>query len=57
VEQGREDLGYTAVQRERMRLMDSAALDRVMGGDLAALYGPKPPMQDPAPDPAPAAGG
>jgi hypothetical protein len=57
VEQGREDLGYTAVQRERMRLMDSAALDRAMGGDLAALYGPKPPPTDPAPaDPAPAPG-
>lgn len=41
-EQGREDLGYTAVQRERMRQMDEDALGRAMGGDLAASYGPKP---------------
>jgi hypothetical protein len=42
VEQGREDLGYTAVQRERMRQMDGDALVRAGGGDLAAGYGPKP---------------
>ena len=51
VEQAREDLGYTAVQRERMRHMDSDALNRAMGGDLAAEYGPKPtpPVADPQP--------
>lgn len=42
IEQGREDLGYTAVQRERMRQMDTDAMDRVIGPDLAAEYGPKP---------------
>ncbi|MFH9977936.1 phage portal protein [Streptomyces sp. NPDC017179] len=42
IEQGREDLGYTAVQRERMRQMDSDALQRASGGDFAAGYGPKP---------------
>jgi len=55
VEQGREDLGYTAGQLARMREMDERALDRAMGGDLAAGYGPKP--SDPAPtqpDPVPA---
>lgn len=61
VEQGREDLGYTAVQRERMRLMDSSALDRALSGDLAALYGPKPPVPEAvpgaAPEPVPPAGG
>lgn len=40
-EQAREDLGYTAVQRARMRQMDSDALDRAIGGDLAAAFGPK----------------
>ena len=49
VEQGREDLGYTAVQRERMREMDSSAMDRVLSGDLAGLYGPKPPGSDQPP--------
>ena len=54
VEQGREDLGYTAVQLARMREMDERALDRAMAGDLAAGYGPKPtdPAQPPA-DPVP----
>ncbi|MCX4886050.1 phage portal protein [Streptomyces sp. NBC_00847] len=42
VEQAREDLGYTAVQRERMRRMDNDAVGRVLGGELDALYGPKP---------------
>ncbi|WP_254407633.1 phage portal protein [Streptomyces sp. GMY02] len=50
-EQAREDLGYTAGQRARMREMDQRALDRAMAGDLAADYGPKP--EPPAPDPAP----
>ncbi|MGK4583474.1 phage portal protein [Kitasatospora sp. HPMI-4] len=48
-EQAREDLGYTAVQRERMRQMDASAADRVMGGDLAALLGPKPAVPEPVP--------
>ena len=43
VEQAREDLGYTAVQRQRMRQMDQDAVGRVLGGDIAALYGPKAP--------------
>jgi len=47
-EQAWEDLGYSAVQRARMRAMQQDALDRAMGGDLAAGYGPKP--QPPAPD-------
>jgi hypothetical protein len=42
VEQGREDLGYTAVQRQRMQQMDRDAVGRVLGGDIASLYGPKP---------------
>lgn len=42
VEQAREDLGYTAVQRQRMRRMDEDAVSRVLDGELAALYGPKP---------------
>ncbi|MGW5126690.1 phage portal protein [Streptomyces sp. NPDC004069] len=42
VEQAREDLGYTAVQLERMRQMDGDALQRLLVGDLAAGYGPKP---------------
>lgn len=52
VEQGREDMGYTAVQRERMRMWDASALDRAMSGDMAALYGPKPPVEPAAPAPA-----
>ncbi|WP_079053971.1 phage portal protein [Streptomyces graminilatus] len=55
VEQGREDLGYTAVQLARMREMDDRALDRAMAGDFAAGYGPKPPSEPPTPaDPLPA---
>ncbi|WP_020141142.1 phage portal protein [Streptomyces sp. 351MFTsu5.1] len=42
VEQGREDLGYTAVQRQRMRQMDEDAVNQVLNGNLAAGYGPKP---------------
>jgi hypothetical protein len=42
-EQAWEDLGYSAEQRARMRDMQQDALDRAMGGDLAAVYGPKPP--------------
>lgn len=52
IEQGREDLGYTAVQLARMREMDQQALNRAMGGDFAAGYGPKP--GDPAAPPGPA---
>lgn len=48
VEQAREDLGYTAVQRQRMQQMDEDAAGRVLGGDFAALYGPKPPADVPA---------
>ncbi|MDQ0933794.1 phage portal protein [Streptomyces turgidiscabies] len=55
VEQGREDLGYTAVQLARMREMDQQALNRAMGDDFAAGYGPKPAVEPPAPaDPVPA---
>ena len=47
-EQAREDLGYTAGQRARMREMDEQAMDRIIGaGDLAAEYGPKPAAQMP----------
>lgn len=53
VEQGREDLGYTAVQRQRMRQMDDDALARAIGGDLAASYGPKPPVLNPGADQVP----
>ncbi|TXS35727.1 phage portal protein [Streptomyces sp. OR43] len=49
IEQAREDLGYTAAQRQRMRQMDGDALDRAIGGDLAAEYGPKPTPALPAP--------
>ncbi|GAA5033132.1 phage portal protein [Streptomyces siamensis] len=52
VEQAREDLGYTAVQRQRMRQMDEDAVQRAVGGDFAADYGPKPeavPADDPQP--------
>jgi len=48
VEQAREDLGYTAVQRERMRQMDQDAVSRVLGEDIAAVYGPKPGTDTPA---------
>lgn len=60
-EQTWEDLQYTAEQRNRMRQMRDDAADRVMGGDLAALYGPKPPDPNepdpgaPPADPEPAA--
>ena len=52
VEQAREDLGYTAVQRQRMQNMDSDALQRALVGDLAAEYGPKPTAPQPVDDPA-----
>lgn len=52
-EQAWEDLGYSSAQQARMRQMQSDALDRALGGDLAALVGPKPPApEDPAPAPA-----
>ncbi|WP_329177821.1 phage portal protein [Streptomyces sp. NBC_01477] len=46
VEQAREDLGYTAVQRERMRQMDEESLTRASVADLHALttaFPPAPP--------------
>ncbi|MEU9405043.1 phage portal protein [Streptomyces sp. NPDC048281] len=51
VEQGREDLGYTTGQLARMREMDERALDRVVGADFAAGYGPKPPADPAVPAP------
>ncbi|MGW4802994.1 phage portal protein [Kitasatospora sp. NPDC004272] len=56
-EQAWEDLGYSAEQRARMRSMQQDALDRAMGGDFAATYGPKPLPDgpDPAADTAPGA--
>ncbi|MFE6866018.1 phage portal protein [Kitasatospora sp. NPDC057692] len=42
IEQAWEDLGYSSAQQARMRQMQADALDRSMGGDLAALLGPKP---------------
>jgi hypothetical protein len=57
VEQAREDLGYTAGQQARMREMDQRALDRAMGGDLAAGYGPKPPVEPPVPGATPVPAG
>jgi hypothetical protein len=42
-EQAWEDLGYSSAQQARMKQMQSDALDRALGGDLAAgLVGPKP---------------
>ncbi|MFI6813759.1 phage portal protein [Nonomuraea sp. NPDC050328] len=53
--QTREDLGYTQVQIERMEAEDEKAAEdafaRVMAGDLAALTGPKPPRDEPEPEP------
>ncbi|GAA4934030.1 hypothetical protein HD597_010080 [Nonomuraea thailandensis] len=52
-EQAREDLGYTSVQRGRMRRREQAAaraLERAMAGDLAAGVGPKPGPGEPADD-------
>lgn len=47
IEQAREDLGYTAVQRERMRGMDEDALNAYRYNDPAGLEGPKaPPLAD-----------
>ncbi|MFJ3793890.1 phage portal protein [Kitasatospora sp. NPDC090091] len=61
-EQAWEDLGYSAEQRRRMREMQHSALERAMGGDLAAGYGPKPqpdllPSGEDAAEPAPATAG
>lgn len=39
-QQAQEDLGYTSVQRERMRLYHSEAATRILGGDIAGLVGP-----------------
>ncbi|MFD5916183.1 phage portal protein [Kitasatospora sp. NPDC058201] len=50
IEQAWEDLGYSSAQQARMRQMQADALTRSMGGDLAALIGPKPgPEVDPVP--------
>ncbi|RPE27291.1 phage portal protein [Kitasatospora cineracea] len=56
-EQAWEDLGYSAEQRSRMRRMQQDALDRAMGDDYAAGYGPKPPADGPEPAPGPAPDG
>lgn len=54
IEQAREDLGYTAVQRQRMREMDQEAVDRAVDGALASGYGPLPAEPDgPVPEPQP----
>jgi Phage portal protein, SPP1 Gp6-like len=52
IEQVREDLGYTSVQRERMKEMDQSAADpfvagitRVLSTPVAAANPPVPPMQ------------
>lgn len=42
IEMAWDVLGFTAVQQERMRQMQAGAFDRALGGDLAALVGPKP---------------
>lgn len=52
-EQAWEDLGYSAEQRVRMREMQEDALDRAIGGDLAAGYGPKPQPEPAEPDAVP----
>jgi hypothetical protein len=52
-EQAQEDLGYTDVQRGRMRRRKQQAVDQVLGGDLATLH-PLPggePQHDPMPVP------
>ncbi|MFI1580024.1 phage portal protein [Embleya sp. NPDC020630] len=50
--QSREDLGYTQVQIARMEEEDEreaeSALGRILGGDITAMTGPKPPP--PVPD-------
>lgn len=49
--QTREDMGYTQAQIERMEEQDEAAAEQAMqrfaGGDVAALYGPKPSDDEP----------
>lgn len=52
IEQAWEDLGYSSAQQARMKQMQSDALDRALGGDLAgALTGPKPEVPELADDP------
>ncbi|MGI5161401.1 phage portal protein [Microbispora sp. CA-102843] len=57
--QTREDLGYTQAQILRMEEEDAKSADnalaRVLAGDMAALSGPKPPLEEPQrqPDPQP----
>jgi hypothetical protein len=50
--QTREDLGYTAVQIDRMEDEDGrvaeSAMQRILAGDVAALVGPKPEPAMPA---------
>jgi formylglycine-generating enzyme required for sulfatase activity len=53
-EQAWEDLGYSAVQRDRMRGMQDEALTRMTAMDLHQLSTAQP---EPQPDVAPAAGG
>jgi len=47
IEQAREDMQYTAVQRERMRQMDEDALTRASVADLQALTTAFPPAPEP----------
>lgn len=51
VEMSWDVLGFTQVQQEKMRQMQAAALDRALGGDFAAQFGPKPDPAAPAPPP------
>ena len=43
--QARQDLGYSREQIAAMEVDDAKAVDRVLGGDMAALVGPKPEQQ------------
>jgi hypothetical protein len=40
--QTREDLGYTQAQIARMEEDDAKSVDRILGGDMSSLVGPKP---------------
>lgn len=46
--QTRQDLGYSDTQIELMEAEDAKAVDRVLGGDLSSLVGPKPDIVPPA---------
>lgn len=50
-----DELGYTAVQQERMLQMQASATARVMDSDLAAFLGPKPPQTQQMPESVPSA--